>query len=252
MNERELLDALRLKYPEKEYALMPHVANATGMSANRHIDALMMSLWPSRGMEIDAFEIKCSRSDFLRELKQPEKAESIARYCDRFWLVTADDSIVKEGELPRAWGLLVYQESRKQLHIQVSAPKLEAQPIDRKFLAAILRAVQKETTWNHKIDAKMKAEHAKGEEWGKYERGKMKDEFDRVVKSVSDFEDASGVRIDRWTAGNIGKAVALALRYGPDAIVARFSQLSRNLKQITDSLEADLARTEKHFTSQEW
>lgn len=56
--------------------------------------------------EILGFEVKVSRSDWLSELKKPEKADSLARYCDRWYLVISDPKIVKDGELPPTWGLL--------------------------------------------------------------------------------------------------------------------------------------------------
>jgi len=35
-----------------------------------------MDLWPSGGLEIHGHEVKVSRSDWLRELKEPEKRPS--------------------------------------------------------------------------------------------------------------------------------------------------------------------------------
>ena len=47
-----------------------------------------------------------TRADWLRELKQPGKCESVAQYCDHWWIV-APPGVVGPGELPAAWGLLV-------------------------------------------------------------------------------------------------------------------------------------------------
>lgn len=82
------------------WAFVPKVRDAAGFSATRTIDAIAMSLWPSRGLELHGHEIKVSRSDWLRELKEPEKAEAFSSVVDRWWLVVSDAQIVAAGELP--------------------------------------------------------------------------------------------------------------------------------------------------------
>ena len=65
------------------WAVLHEVPNATGAGKVRTADAIAISLWPSRGLEIHGLEIKVSRSDWRRELKQPEKSVPIQRYCHR-------------------------------------------------------------------------------------------------------------------------------------------------------------------------
>lgn len=73
----DVMVALAHRYPAPGYALLPQVANGTGYAASRHCDAIALSLWPSRGIRLHGFEIKVARSDWLRELKDPAKAEAI-------------------------------------------------------------------------------------------------------------------------------------------------------------------------------
>ena len=135
----EVMAALRLMYNAQAYALFREVGNSTGFKCQRHADALIMSLWPSRGMEIIGFEIKVSRTDWLKELAHPEKADPIAGYCDRWAIAVGDEEIVKVGELPPTWGLLV-PSSSGGLRWKTPAPSNEQpKPIDRNFLAAVLR-----------------------------------------------------------------------------------------------------------------
>src|ERR1041384_7618712 len=96
-----------------------------------------MSLWPSRGLLLHGFEIKVSRTDWLRELRDPGKADEFIRYSDRWWLVTEPD-VVLDGELPETWEHLVRRGAK--LAQAAAAPKLEPQDCDRTFLAALLRA----------------------------------------------------------------------------------------------------------------
>jgi hypothetical protein len=99
---------------------------------------MAMSLWPSRGLLLSAFEVKCSRSDWLRELKDPSKAEAFQRYVDFFYLVVSDEKIVAPGELPVTWGLMAPRGGG--LGVVVEAPRLQgAQPMSRGMLAALLR-----------------------------------------------------------------------------------------------------------------
>lgn len=80
MTETDILRILSEKYAEPEYIVLTHVRSATGFQdlQPRTADAMICSCWPSRGHEIWGVEVKVSRSDFLAEIKNPEKAEKIA------------------------------------------------------------------------------------------------------------------------------------------------------------------------------
>jgi hypothetical protein len=102
--ERELMK----RYPSGEYAYFSQVRNGTGFPREtRTADAMVLSLWPSRGLELYGFEIKVSRSDWLSELKNPKKAEELSQYCD-YWYIVAPSDIVEIGELPATWGLMAW------------------------------------------------------------------------------------------------------------------------------------------------
>lgn len=124
-----------------EWAYLEEVRNAPGFDATRSLDALAVHLWPSRGHEIHGYEIKCSRSDWLRELKDPHKAEAFAGWCDRFWIVAAP-GIVRD-ELPIAWGLLEPKGSALRVVRQAKATPASITPAERARLACILAAAGK-------------------------------------------------------------------------------------------------------------
>ncbi|MCH9637780.1 MAG: hypothetical protein K0U16_07550 [Gammaproteobacteria bacterium] len=144
-SEAQVLDALRNRFPPPEWALFPGVSNGTGRNADRWADAVAMNLWPSRGLEILGFEVKVSRGDMLRELKKPQKAEVVARHCDKWFIAVGSKSIVKPEELPRSWGLLVPTGSAKGQTMKIvkdalSLRKKTADPkVSRSFCAAVLR-----------------------------------------------------------------------------------------------------------------
>ena len=135
--ESAVVGALRQRFPAPAWAMFTGVANATGHRANRWADAVAMSVWPSRGLEVFGFEIKVSRGDFLREIKKPEKAEEVASYCDKWWIAVGDKKIAAPEELPENWGLLVPHGAT--MKIVKEARKLTAKKLDRSFVAAILR-----------------------------------------------------------------------------------------------------------------
>lgn len=109
--EAELLQLLERKHAKQgnggsgEFAFLTHVRNDGGFAATRTFDAVAVSLWPSRGYAIDVFEVKVSRSDWMRELKDPAKSEAAWEVGDRFW-ICATAGVVDPAELPHGWGLI--------------------------------------------------------------------------------------------------------------------------------------------------
>lgn len=213
----EIIAALADKYKAPEYALLTEVRNRTGYGGQvRSADAMAMSLYPSRGLELHGFEVKASRADWTKELSQPDKAEAICQFCDRWWIVVGDAAIIKPGELPPTWGLLVPRGDK--LVVQVEAPKLVAQPFTRAFLAGLMRNLSESSVSREELgamyDRGVKAGYRAAEQ-------KCADEVDRAKRSVkqatehynglqkrvSDFERDSGLQITHWQYGNVGPAV---------------------------------------------
>lgn len=137
MRTHEIMAALANRHAGGEWAYVEEVANSTGGPASRSGDAMALNLWPSRGLELHGFEVKASRSDWLRELKAPEKADVLFGYCNRWWVAVGDKGIVQDGELPPTWGLLVPRGS--DLVVKVQAPALDPKPLSRHFIAAFVR-----------------------------------------------------------------------------------------------------------------
>lgn len=196
----DLKAALMSRYSGDAWALFWEVPDGTGRYKDRTADAVAMSLWPSRGLDLHGFEVKASRADWLKELKQPDKAESICRYCDYWWIVAARD-VVKEGELPPTWGLLVL--NGRGLVQSVVAPRLTPEPIDRGFMAGLCRAACKSVA---KEDQKLlAAARQAGFDEGQKAASKPTGDallLEKLTASVAAFEEVSGVRISRWGHGD--------------------------------------------------
>lgn len=146
LTERVMLDRLRLRYIAvhgngPRWVFATHVQDAPGFAGRRTADAVAMDMWNSKGLELHGHEVKVSRADWLRELRTPEKATAVGRYCDRWWLVVPDLDIVRPGELPAGWGLLLCRET--SVRAAVPAPKRKPDLVDRGFMASFARAVAK-------------------------------------------------------------------------------------------------------------
>ena len=115
------------------------VRDGAGFNARRSADAIIMGCWPSRGLDLTGVEIKASRGDWLKELREPEKAEAIAQYCDR-WVIAAPKGLIKADEVPAGWGWWEVDLERGSLNESTRPPEKEAVPISRHFLAMLLRA----------------------------------------------------------------------------------------------------------------
>lgn len=216
---QQLMAALAAKYKAPEWAFLPQVADGTGSAKVRTADALAMSLWPSRGLHLHGFEVKVSRSDWQKELANPAKAESICRYCDFWWVVVGDASIVKPGELPPTWGLLVPH--GKGLKVSTQGPKLTPDPVSRAFLAGLLRKAAEAVApaWVAPIQSLERepfdAAYKQGEE-AATERAKTNGlltakENERLKQAIAEFEEKSGLSINNWNAGNVGAVVGVLL-----------------------------------------
>lgn len=161
MKTKDLRELLRTRVlgPEGQGAkavFLEEVPPATGF-ARGAIDAVSVGMWPSRGCLVEGYELKVSRGDWLGELKEPAKAENLARFVDRFWLVLGDDKIVKEGEVPAPWGILRAKGGR--LHCDREASDLDPQERPPAFLAALLRRAVKADVKREMKIAREEAKH---------------------------------------------------------------------------------------------
>lgn len=128
------------------YTRAEHVKVASGFNARRICDYMAMDLWTGYGAlagpKLHGHEVKVSRSDWLTELRDPEKAEAFRRYCDFWWLVVSDKGIVKPGELPAGWGLMVAH--GRSVRVVTPAPlNKTVEEMTRQIQATFSRAVTK-------------------------------------------------------------------------------------------------------------
>lgn len=241
MNTPEVYAALRERFAPPEWAIFFEVANGTGSHGRRYADAVAMNLYPSRGLEVHGFEVKVSRSDWHRELVNPAKAEDVYRFCDRWWLVVGDAKIVKQGELPSTWGLIVPRGSA--LAIVTQAPKLEPQPLSRPFFAALTRRAA--SVPHEEMEAivrkRVEEEVARQRPHDRYLLERDRKELDDLRKKVQAFEEASGLSIgNNWSHKpyDVGKVVRFVLDGGFRSAEHELAMLERRLAAVGDAVRA--------------
>ncbi len=248
-----VLRLLRDKYAPPAWALFEELRNGTGWQRHvRTADAVALGLWPSRGLELLGFEVKISRADLLAQLRNPAKSTEIQKYCDRWWLVLADASLIKPGELPPNWGLMVVR-GTKQLRAVTEAPKLRAKKMDRAFLASMIRQVHK----THAPRAELDEAIAAIDEKAKVRAGEMLDaETSRLqraqkhnAKIIAEFEEASGVRLSEWNAADVGGAVKFVINADVDRLRRQMEGLANQHRRLAEQVEKALAGFDEGKTS---
>lgn len=159
VTEAEILTALRNRYEKRKrngnqlwaprYVTVSHMQD--GHSFTRNIADLIAfdcnvtndnhSPWDEPRLfepyyAIHGHEVKTSRSDWLRELRTPQKAEAFRRFCSHWWLV-AVDGVVKD-DLPDGWGLMVYAGGQLRIR-RPSAVNTKPDPMPPGMIASALR-----------------------------------------------------------------------------------------------------------------
>lgn len=244
-----ILSALEAKrFKPGAFALLREVRNRTGYHGRqRYADALAVSCWPSRGLSFSGIEVKISRSDWQREIAEPEKSAEIQRFCHYWWIATPP-GIVREGELPETWGL--FEVDGKKVMAVREAPRLEPDPPSIGFVCSVFRnqskglerMLQHATTEGYvrareEFDGDAVAEIRSKMFAAELECDQLKRKLERLESTVAAFERAAGVQIDRWNPSSTAALLKAAegLRgYDLDRVA---DQLALAAKAVRDAAE---------------
>ncbi len=212
----DLLKLLHDKYEERAgWMVFSEVRNGTGYETGqkaRSADAIVLQTFPSRGICAHGFEIKVSKSDLVKELRELEKADAIQQWCEYWWLVVSDRSLIKDVAVPELWGILVAENGK--LKVIKEAPKLTPEPWTPRFVAAVLRAYQRGLIPKSDLDSlKENIEQIVADKLNEklvaevdVELRTAKQELDVLRGKVRLFEEVSGIKIEwGWQLGAVGK-----------------------------------------------
>jgi hypothetical protein len=208
------------------------MAEVTPPKCSRRFDMVAIQGWGSRGHQAMGFELKISRSDWLRELAEPAKAEPLVSLVTGWWIV-APPGIVKENELPPSWGLLVVHP--EQIRTGKQAPQLEPAPwSDAVWRCMLLRCATREASTASEL------EEARAE-------GNAKRQQERDAKELADLQEvvkkaqaATGVKLTSWTDYPALGAAMKALQ-GDATLAYALDREATALEKLAANMRATLA-----------
>lgn len=239
----DVADALTRRWPDDAYLHIREAPDGPSRQG-RKIDVLVVSLWQSRGYELDAVEIKVSVSDWRRELQKPQKADWWWKHANRFWIAAPAEVAAKiKDELPSGWGLLALNGSGMRVAMQPE--KHQASPLSWPQTIGLLRAAA--DSGFGALNRASAAGYRRGVEdtekrlHGQSADGRAERDLERLRSTVDEFENASGVSIAQgWRAGEIGTAVAHVLDQAahPGRTATRLAHLAAELDRHSSSIAA--------------
>lgn len=266
MTSDEVRAALRAKYPETkgQYVCASEVCEGTGARSGRRADFLVVCCWPSDNYDLIGFEIKVSRPDWLTELRQPNKAEAISRYCTH-WYIAAPKGVLVTEELPTGWGYMEIGTHNDARTVVKASRVAHPDHISPGFLASLVRRVSQGGVSREEIYAADQRGYKRAEEFltekHKREAGWLTDDVKRLqadLEKVYAFEKETGIPVLRepyYQRNNPDKIpVASAVRWCMDGGMKQEEQrlreicekLQRAEKSIRTLLETPENATETH------
>lgn len=138
-----VIQALQKRYPRgTQWVFLTEVAFGTGSSrgSDNHIDAMAFNCWPSMGLHRLAFEVKVSREDFKKELRDPEKRKNAVECSNQFYFA-APQGLIHASDLPPEAGLVEIDE-KGESSITVQADHRTEPKFPYGFFIAALRCAQ--------------------------------------------------------------------------------------------------------------
>lgn len=207
----------------------------------RRFDALSIMAWGSRGHEALGFEIKVSRSDWLRELKDVGKADPLVSLCTRWW-ICAPPGVVEKAEMPVAWGLLVFHENRVVAAKQ--AARLTPEPwTPEQWRCLMLRLATRKQCERTEVERARDKGYSNGYDaglkLGADSAAKDRKRINELERVIGKAEAASGVPLTNWTDFRaLGVAMRLIGMQGLPYLADQMAKAASDLSYLAAQLGA--------------
>lgn len=153
MKAQDIVNALRKKHNTNhgnEWAFFDELRVGTGykyfdyekgeyepFNPEQRIDAWAINLYRSNNFKRLAYEIKVSRSDFLNEIKNPDKRRQALELSNQFYFVTPKGLLSKE-EIPEECGLIEVSDDGETKTVKKAVHR-ETDGLVWQFLCSIAR-----------------------------------------------------------------------------------------------------------------
>lgn len=143
MKTQAVVAALYRHYEARGYMCLDELKPGTGTAGGYSggIDFWCMHQWPSEKYARIAVEIKVSRSDYLREVKQQHKQRNALRHSNLLYFA-APVKIISPWELRQDAGLLEVRDDGSVREVR-PAPWRDTDPPTLAFLAAVMRRMDR-------------------------------------------------------------------------------------------------------------
>lgn len=161
------------------WAVFYELRDGTGFTASgQALDVFAVDCWPSGNFTRVAYEIKVSRNDFLRELKNPNKRAFGMGISNEFWFA-APPGVAKPAEIPEGLGLLELRGSKLVAVVHAKHRVAVEWPVE---VIALLRAAQSATA---KLTSGMHFQHAG--------RTLTVEDFDRILTETRPYAEQRAI-----------------------------------------------------------
>ncbi len=244
----DVMERLAAQYARDEYVVLFDIGDAVGTKYRRRADAIVIGCWQSTGRHIEGFEIKVSRGDWLREVKAVEKADPFLNLVDKWWLV-CPDGVAKAEEVPACWGWKTLTKHGFRVQRPATLLPNADRDINRLFALELLRKSFRCQLDAPEVRAALKAaseiKEATITQRVSSEVSQQRHDGERLRERVEKFEKTSGLKLDDWRLGDVGKdakAIAKLHDEGYGSAASRLEQHERVLETLLeDTREARAA-----------
>lgn len=258
--------SIRRRFSSPEWVLVFEFGGPDG----RRADCIAVNSLPSRNHKIVGFEFKASRSDWLAEKNEGQKADHFVQICDEWYVVTGRSGIVDEKELPEGWGLLELKPNSEQIWKLQESELTEYQQgePDRRFWAKFLKkTVGSESNYtaedlrearkrgyeeaaeegvDHKTDWEIERLKKKAENWDRLEESGL-DWFYRLDEDQIERLEVAYRLVEAIQSDNYSE-LGGALDFLGDQIERKAEEMRESVTEIQEGLEQlDQALEEVHL-----
>lgn len=188
ITEAKILGMLEEKHSGSECMFFKLLRTATGFDDARTMDAFVFYIYKTHDRKKIAYEVKISKSDFMREINHPDKRRDAMLFSNQYYFV-APKGMIAPRELPEGTGLM--EVSKSAIRTRSAAPWRKTQPLPDWFVASLLHRDP------DKIGSDLKLFRYAGREMTKAELENLIEES-MGVHTQDKIEREVEARIKRW------------------------------------------------------
>lgn len=207
----------------------------------RRADVVWLGCTAATGDVLIGHEIKVTRQDLLTELADLSKSDPWQKYCDRWYLVVPDVSLIKGLDLPESWGVMLPPSGRRTRSMTIHRPAPVLQPREQ---APALRTIAARQLWTIRDNQNLKDRQVSEIEDLRAANQKLRDQVPRgipdknrdiVTRIVRELGGTAGGEIGDW-GGTVSVEDVVAVLKDLRAIHGRRADAVRALEYTRSNL----------------